>query len=283
MLSSSLNLDPSDERVLALEPVREWLRQRRYEAIQERRALEAQTALERALDRHCTLEGIVKLHDAATRAGHTLPIELERRYRLTLERLEEERHHAYQVRLAIMGAATVTLLIGVIGAIWSILRYRDVVEGVQQLDQFAAQGNFYAADQFIARLEKNCPAILQSNKVQAARTRLEEARAKANQRREEFEKTGLELERAIAEGNLAQQDVKLLTDLARDEKEKLIVRDIEKRAQEKWPEQEGKASDSWKQHRAALEERIRQPLYSLRWVGFVYDLDEMLLGRISTA
>jgi len=185
-----------------------------------------------------------------------LPIELEGRYRLTVERLEEERHDAYQLRLAIVGTAAVSLLTGPIWAIWSILRYRDVVEVVQELDQFAAQGNFDAADQFIARLEKNRPAILQSNNVQAARTRLEEARAKENQRREEFEKARLELERAIAEGGPAQQDVKLLTDLARDEKEKFIVRDIEKRAQEKWREQEGKASDSWKQRRAALEERI---------------------------
>ncbi|MGB4726719.1 MAG: hypothetical protein WBH86_04910 [Thermogutta sp.] len=198
----------------------------------------------------------MKLHDAATRAGHMLPIELEGRYRLTVERLEEERHDAYQLRLAIVGTAAVSLLTGPIWAIWSILRYRDVVEVVQELDQFAAQGNFDAADQFIARLEKNRPAILQSNNVQAARTRLEEARAKENQRREEFEKARLELERAIAEGGPAQQDVKLLTDLARDEKEKFIVRDIEKRAQEKWREQEGKASDSWKQRRAALEERI---------------------------
>ncbi|HQF15168.1 MAG TPA: hypothetical protein PLS55_14850, partial [Thermogutta sp.] len=143
---------------------------------------------------------------------------------------------------------------------------------------FAAQGNFDAADQFIARLEKNRPAVLQSNKVQAARTRLEEARAKENQRRGKFEETRKTLERAIADGNPAQQDVKLLSDLARDEKEKLIAQDIERRAQEKWREQDRKARESWKQRMAALEERIRQ--LEAKDISFITEKDVEEVERL---
>ncbi len=255
---TSLNLNGDDPRVLRVEPAREWWTQWRNEEIQRQRAAAAQAALERELDRRCTLEQITKMYDTATAGGRTLPIELERRYRLVVERLEKEQRQRHQLRLMLVGAAAVVMLVGVIVAVWFIIQDRERARIVHDVDQFAAEGNFAAADDFLKRLKEERPGMFHSPAIQAAVARLQQARDKEAQRRKDFEDLASKIQNDINGGRPSQSDINRLKELARDEQEKLVAQGLANRAAERWQELERQARDSWKERKMALEEKLNR-------------------------
>ncbi|GAB4135994.1 MAG: hypothetical protein Kow0040_21790 [Thermogutta sp.] len=258
-LCDSLNLDSGDPRRVSAEPAREWWTQRMREEEQRRRAAAAEASLERELDHPGALEQIVKLHDVAVSGGRKLPMELERRYRLVVSRLESDRQRGHQFRLVIAGALALVLLGGVVTTVWLILRQRDRAAVAQSLDEFIAKNELEAADQFVARLKQDRPDVLQATVVQAAVTRLERAREKEVARLNEFNDVIARIEErlAVPDGNPAKQDVERLSALARSDEEKLRARTATGRAEERWRDLDRLARDDWKSRFVALTDKIR--------------------------
>jgi len=257
-LCAALKLERDDPRWIAAEPAREWWTQRRQEAEQRRRAAAAEASLERELDRPGALEQIVKLHDAATAGGRSLPIELERHYRLVVERLTAERHRAHQLRMATAGVVALALLVVVFAAAWLIMRRQDQTEIARSVDEFIAKNQLQAADEFVARLKEDRPAVLQSAVVQAAMARLKDAHGKEEGRLREFKTLVGRIEERLAtpEGSPSKEDVRQLTELARSDEEKLEAQRVAGRAEERWRDRDRLAREHWKERFIDVSEKI---------------------------
>ncbi len=259
-LCDALNLERDDPRWIAIDPAREWWTQRRREAEQRRRAAAAEASLERALDQPDTLERLVKLYDAATGGERSLPIELERRYRLVVERLTAERHRTHQLRMVTAGIIALTLLVAVFATTWLIMRFQDRAEIARSLYAFIAKYDLHAAHEFVAGLEKNRPTVLQSGTVQAALTRLKDAREKEDGRRRKFEALVGRIEERLTnpEGNPSKEDVQHLAALARSDEEKLDAQRLAGRAEERWRDLDRMARERWKERFIDVTEKIRR-------------------------
>ncbi|NMC19773.1 MAG: hypothetical protein GYA33_05070, partial [Thermogutta sp.] len=259
-LCDGLKLERDDPRWIAAEPAREWWTRRRQEAEQRRRAAAAEASLDRELDRPGTLEQVVKLHDAATTGGRSLPIELERRYRLIVGRLAAAQRHAHQLRLVIAGGVALVLLILVVAAAWLMMRYRDRTEIARSVDEFIAKNELQAADDFVARLKEDRPTVLQSAAVQAALARLKDAHDKEDARLREFRALVDRIEErlATADGSPSKNHVQQLTALARTDGEKLEAQRVADRAEERWRELERLARDRWRERLTDVTEKMRR-------------------------
>lgn len=259
-LCEALNLEHDDSRRIAVEPAREWWTQRRRDAEQRRRAATAEASLERALDHPQTLEQLVKLHDAATAGGRSLPIELERRYRLVVERLTAERHRGHQLRMVTAGVVALTLLVAVFATTWLIMRFQDRAEIAKSVDEFIAKNELQAADEFVARLKEDRPTVFESATVQAALARLKDAHEKEDGRLREFKSLVGRIEERLAspEGNPSKEDVEHLAALARSDEEKLDAQRLAGRAEERWRDLDRLARERWKERLNEATEKIRR-------------------------
>lgn len=259
-LCESLELDADDPRRIAVEPAREWCRERTREAEQRKKAATAAAALDRELDQPQTLEQLVKLHDAATAGGRKLPIELERRYRLVADRLENEQRRRHQLRLVAAGLVAIVSLAVVFAVAWLVMRERTRAVAAQSIDDFISQNQLQAADEFVKRLEKEQPDVYQSPVVQAALRRLEDAWKKEKQRNQEFQTLVARIEEQLEnpQGTPSKDDVERLTALARDTNERFEAQKIARRAEERWNDLNRQARVQWNERFSALTEKVQR-------------------------
>ncbi|MGQ9823072.1 MAG: hypothetical protein ACUVQK_14520 [Thermogutta sp.] len=257
-LCENLKMDADDPRRIAVEPAREWCQERTREAEQRKKAATAEAALDRELDQPQTVEQLVKLHDAATAGERKLPIELERRYHLVVDRLETEQRRRHELRLVAAGLVAIVLLAVVFVVAWLMMRESTRAAAAQSIDTFIAKNQLQSADEFVRQLEKEQPGVYQSPVVQAALRRLADAQKKEKHRKQEFQTLVARIEERLEnpQGNPSKDDVERLSALARETDERLEAQKIARRAEERWREQNRQARDQWNERFSAMTEEV---------------------------
>ena len=141
-----------------------------------------------------------------------------------------------------------------------MMRERERAESAQTIDAFISENQLAPAEEFAKRLEKERPEVYQSPIVQAALTRLADARKKENQRIREFETLVTRIEQRLdnPQGNPSKDDVERLTALARDTNERLQAQTIARRAEERWNDLNRQARVQWNERFSALTEKVQR-------------------------
>jgi len=155
-------------------PALQWLQAQEEKTRLEAARLKAVAKLEKALENKVSPEYLERLHDQATRAGVELPVELERRYQITLEAARQsqaqKRRLLYVLGFSVLIGPSLALAI----YLWSAHVRRTVSIHISNLTELIRQGEVEKAEAYFTEVSKTFPNLLLEPKIQRLKSDLEE-------------------------------------------------------------------------------------------------------------
>ena len=270
-------VEPTDPILEIAAPALEWLEQEDVREAQLQEHREAVAHLEELLESNSgTLEEIERTVEQATRHGHSLPKELQRRAERHIAGLSLARRRR---RLAMV--AFVILLIAGVGiatafVIQQQLLARRIEEHVQLISQLLEQEELEEAQERLQHLAEHEPQVFQSQSIQELRQRWKQLHEKEQLRQGELRRL-LDGAHAVLVGSpsweeldAALENLREATKLCKTAAEKLQVKEVEQLVQQKRSQLRKSLDAAFTQEveklvrqEAAMEQDDRQQLESL--------------------